>query len=70
MFNNVKHPEVIYIKSGDKFFTQLIMIGLESKDSRKYTFILSLVFGICCRHHNLIYFNSARSVSQRNSAPI
>ena len=33
MFNNVKHHDVNYLKFGDRFFTSLTMLGLESKDS-------------------------------------
>ena len=33
MFDNIKHRGVIYLKFGDRFFTFLTMLGLESKGS-------------------------------------
>lgn len=33
MFNNVKPRGVIYLKSGDRFFTSPTMLGLESEGS-------------------------------------
>ena len=35
--NNVKHRYIVYLKSGDRFFTSLTLPGLESTDSTSST---------------------------------
>ena len=64
IFSNVKRRHAICLKFGDKFFTFLTMVRVWSKsqyllcNQKKSNFILSSVFGICCRCHELTYFNN------------
>ena len=51
---NLKHRYVIRSKFGDKFLTSFPKLLLEAK-ARKITFVLSQIFGICCRCLNILY---------------
>ena len=59
---NVKHRYVIRLKFGGKFLTFQTKLVLERKASicstikENLLFILSYIFSVCCRCHNLTYF--------------
>ena len=66
-----KHRYEIHLKFGEKFLTSLTKLELEANASiyfaiKKSTFILLWVFGICCRFHNLTYFNNKVCITKKH----
>ena len=68
---NVKQRYQICLRFGEKLLTYLPKLGLETKTSicftiKKTIFIMSNVFGFCCRCHKLTHFCKKVSITKKH----